>query len=67
MNIAENHPPGFIPSRMLRTVEFTAKHGIVLQVDIRPGPESVDSMACEMREGRSSRPMGVVFDKKTFM
>ncbi|KAL5363717.1 chaperonin 10-like protein [Aspergillus floccosus] len=52
-----------IPSRMPRAVEFTAKHGIMPEVDIRPGLETVDSMVSEMREGRSSRRMGVVFDK----
>ncbi|KAF9888475.1 hypothetical protein FE257_008582 [Aspergillus nanangensis] len=51
-----------IPARMPRAVEFTAKHGIMPEVDVRAGLESVNEMVVEMREGRSSRRMGVVFE-----
>ena len=51
-----------IPQRMKKAVDFTAKHGIVPQVETWPGLEDVDQMVKKMQAGQSSRRMGVVFD-----
>lgn len=50
------------PQRMGPAVEFTAKHGIVPEVDIRKDLNEVQGMIDDMRAGRSTKRMGVVFE-----
>ena len=51
-----------IPQRMGKAIEFTAKHGIQPEVEIREkGLEDLDNMVHEMMEGRSTKRMAVVF------
>ena len=50
------------PQRMKGAVDFTAQHGIVPDVEVRSGLESVNSMVEDMRAGRVRGRMGVVFD-----
>jgi alcohol dehydrogenase, propanol-preferring len=50
-----------IPQRMGKAVEFTAKHGIQPEVDIRSGLEEVQDMVDTMKSGKSTRRMAVVF------
>ena len=50
------------PQRMKPAVEFTAKHGIVPDVDIRSGLEDVAGMVDQMRSGKIKGRMGVSFD-----
>lgn len=50
-----------IPSRMPEAVAFTAKHGIVPDVEVREGLESVNSMVEDMMAGRVKGRMGVAF------
>lgn len=51
-----------IPQRMKKAIDFTVKHHIVPEVEVRPGLEDVDGMIQDMRAGRSSKRMAVVFD-----
>lgn len=51
-----------IPQRMKKAVDFTSKHGIVPEVEVRPGLEDVDKMINEMKAGKSSKRMAVVFE-----
>ncbi|KAL4808005.1 chaperonin 10-like protein [Aspergillus unguis] len=51
------------PQRMGKAVDFTAKHRITPELDVREGLESVDGMVKEMKAGQSSKRMAVVFDK----
>lgn len=52
-----------IPQRMKPAVEFTAKHGIIPDVEIRPGGlEDVNGMVEQMMAGNIKGRMGVVFD-----
>ncbi|KAG9235568.1 alcohol dehydrogenase [Amylocarpus encephaloides] len=50
-----------IPQRMKKAVEFTAKHNIHPEVDLRPGLRSVQDMVTEMQKGQSAKRMTVVF------
>lgn len=50
-----------VPSRMHEAVNFTAKHGILPEVEVREGLESVNSMVEDMMAGRVKGRMGVVF------
>ena len=50
------------PQRMRPAVEFTAKHNILPEVDIRSGLEDVNGMVEEMMAGKSKGRMGIVFD-----
>lgn len=50
-----------IPQRMGKAVEFTAKHNIHPEVDIRPGLESVQDMVDLMKSGKNIKRMAVVF------
>lgn len=51
-----------IPQRMARAVDFTANHHIIPDMQIRPGLEDIDQMIRDMKEGKSSRRMAVVFE-----
>ncbi|TPX07218.1 uncharacterized protein E0L32_010812 [Thyridium curvatum] len=51
-----------IASRMQKAVDFTGKHGIMPNVDIRPGLESLPAMVDEMRRGVATKRTAVVFD-----
>ncbi|KAL4919147.1 chaperonin 10-like protein [Aspergillus aurantiobrunneus] len=50
------------PQRMGKAVDFTAKHGITPEIDIRSGLGDMDEMIREMRTGKSSKRMAVVFE-----
>lgn len=51
------------PDRLKPAVAFTAKHGIVPDVEVRPGGlEDVNGMIQDMQAGRSKGRMGIVFD-----
>ncbi|KAL3462623.1 chaperonin 10-like protein [Aspergillus heterothallicus] len=50
------------PARMGKAVRFTAEHGIVPQIEVREGLESVAEMVGEMSRGESNRRMAVVFE-----
>jgi len=49
-----------IPQRMPKAIEFTAKHNILPEVDFRPF-EDVAKMVEEMRSGKATKRMAVVF------
>lgn len=51
-----------IPQRLAKAVDFTAKHYIIPEIEIRPGLEDVDQMILDMKEERSSKRMAVVFE-----
>lgn len=51
-----------IPQRMKKAIDFTVKHGIVPELEVRPGLEDVDAMIKDMKAGRSSKRMAVVFE-----
>lgn len=51
-----------IPQRMAKAVDFTAKHSITPEIEVRSGLEDVDEMVRDMQAGKSSRRMAVVFD-----
>lgn len=50
-----------IPQRMKKAIDFTVKHGIVPELEVRPRLEDVDGMIKDMQAGRSSKRMAVVF------
>lgn len=51
------------PDRMKGAVEFTAKHGILPDIEVRPGGlEEVNGMVQDMQAGRFKGRMGIVFD-----
>ncbi|KAI9371755.1 chaperonin 10-like protein [Aspergillus egyptiacus] len=50
------------PQRMGKAVEFTAKHAITPEIEVRSGLEAMDEMIREMQAGLSSKRMAVVFD-----
>ena len=50
-----------IPARMSKAIEFTAKHSIQPEVDIRPSLESVPGMVEDMRRGNYTKRMVVTF------
>ncbi|KAL4738826.1 chaperonin 10-like protein [Aspergillus similis] len=51
-----------IPQRMGKAVDFTAKHGITPEIEVRSGLEDVDQMVRDMQAGKSDKRMAVVFD-----
>lgn len=51
-----------IPQRMKKAIDFTVKHRILPEVEVRPGLEDVDGMIQDMKAGRSSKRMAVVFE-----
>lgn len=51
-----------IPQTMGKAVEFTAKHGILPEIEVRSGLEDVNNMVNEMKAGQSSKRMAVVFE-----
>ncbi|KAH8651836.1 alcohol dehydrogenase [Tricladium varicosporioides] len=50
-----------IPQRMGKAVEFTAKHNIHPEVEMRSGLESVQDMVDTMKKGKNIKRMAVVF------
>jgi propanol-preferring alcohol dehydrogenase len=50
-----------IPQRMRKAIEFTAKHRIKPEVDIRTGLDAVQSMVDTMKSGKNIKRMAVVF------
>ena len=50
-----------IPQRMGKAVEFTAKHNIRPEVDLRNSLEEVQSMVTAMKSGQNIKRMAVVF------
>lgn len=50
-----------IPQRMGKAVEFTAKHNVCPEVDIRHGLDEVQDMVTAMKNGQNSKRMAVVF------
>lgn len=50
-----------IPQRMGPAVEFTAKHGIMPELDIRKDLHDIQGMVEDMRAGRSTKRMGIAF------
>ena len=51
-----------IPQRMPKAIEFTAKHNISPEVDLRKGLESLAGMVEEMKSGKATKRMAIVFD-----
>lgn len=51
-----------IPQRMQKAVDFTAKHHIMPNVEIRGGLEALQGMIDEMRAGRNPKRTAIVFD-----
>jgi propanol-preferring alcohol dehydrogenase len=51
-----------IPQRMPKAIEFTAKHNISPEVDLRKGLESLAGMVQEMKSGKATKRMAIVFD-----
>ena len=51
-----------IPQRMQKAVDFTGKHGIMPNVEIRSGLESLQGMIEEMQQGVNTKRTGIVFD-----
>ena len=51
-----------IPQRMPKAIEFTAKHNISPEVDLRKGLESLAEMVEEMKSGKATKRMAIVFD-----
>lgn len=51
-----------IPQRMGKAVDFTAKHNIIPEIEVRAGLDDVDKMIRDMKSGISSRRMAVVFE-----
>ena len=50
-----------IPQRMGKAVEFTAKHNIHPEVDLRNSLEEVQNMVMAMKSGQNIKRMAVVF------
>lgn len=50
-----------IPQRMGKAVEFTAKHNIHPEVDIRNSLDELQSMVTAMKSGQNTKRMAVVF------
>ena len=50
-----------IPQRMGKAIEFTAKHNIRPEVDLKTGLESVQGMVDLMKSGKNTKRMAVVF------
>jgi alcohol dehydrogenase, propanol-preferring len=51
-----------MPQRMPKAIEFTAKHNISPEVDLRKGLESLAGMVEEMKSGKATKRMAIVFD-----
>ncbi|KAH8906175.1 alcohol dehydrogenase [Coniochaeta sp. PMI_546] len=51
-----------IPQRMQKAVDFTAKHKIMPNVEIRGGLEALQGMIDEMRAGKNPKRTAIVFD-----
>ena len=51
-----------IPQRMPKAIEFTAKHNITPDVDLRYGLDSLAGMVEEMKAGSATKRMAIVFD-----
>lgn len=51
-----------IPQRMPKAIEFTAKHNISPDVDLRRGLESLAGMVEEMKSGNATKRTAIVFD-----
>jgi alcohol dehydrogenase, propanol-preferring len=51
-----------IPQRMPKAIEFTAKHNISPEVDLRKGLESLAGMVEDMKSGKATKRMAIVFD-----
>jgi alcohol dehydrogenase, propanol-preferring len=51
-----------IPQRMQKAVDFTAKHRIIPNVEIRRGLDQLAGMVQEMREGKNTTRTAIVFD-----
>jgi alcohol dehydrogenase, propanol-preferring len=50
-----------IPQRMGKAVEFTAKHRIMPEVDVRGGLDQLAAMVEEMQQGKNTKRTGIVF------
>lgn len=50
-----------IPQRMAKAVEFTAKHAIHPEVELKHSLEDVNAMVEAMQSGKSTKRMAVVF------
>lgn len=50
------------PQRMGKAVDFTAKHSITPEIEVRSGLEAMDDMIREMKAGTSTKRMAVVFE-----
>jgi propanol-preferring alcohol dehydrogenase len=51
-----------IPQRMQKAVDFTGKHGIMPNVEIRGGLEALQGMIDEMKQGINTKRTGIVFN-----
>lgn len=51
-----------IPQRMKKAVDFTAKHRIMPNVDVREGLESLQGMIDEMKQGKNTKRTAIVFN-----
>lgn len=51
-----------IPQRMPKAIDFTAKHNISPAVDLRKGLDSLAGMVEEMKSGKATKRMAIVFD-----
>ena len=50
-----------IPQRMGKAIEFTAKHNIQPEVELRTGLDSLQGMIDEMKAGKSTKRVAIVF------
>ncbi|KAB5566948.1 alcohol dehydrogenase [Coniochaeta sp. 2T2.1] len=51
-----------IPQRMQKAVDFTGKHGIMPNVEIRGGLEALQGMIDEMKAGKNAKRTAIVFE-----
>jgi propanol-preferring alcohol dehydrogenase len=50
-----------IPQRMGKAIEFTAKHNIQPEVELRIGLDSLQGMIDDMKAGKSTKRVAIVF------